>query len=165
MSLGVQSVVEPGAGEGPVPVGGTPGNPHRGGGLVQGQSSEEAELDQFRTRSVPPGEFLQGVVDGDEVVVRGLVRDEDAFEIDPLSTTASLVSALVPGAVNEDAAHGLGGGREEVPAAVPPGGRVTPDQSDVRLVDQRSRLQGLARFLLGHPGDGELAQLVVDEGE
>ena len=61
VSLRPQGVVEPGAGEGPVAVGGAPGDPQRGGGLVQGQAGEEAQLDQLGTGRVPARQFLQGV--------------------------------------------------------------------------------------------------------
>ena len=44
-------------------------------------------------------------------------------------------------------------------------GRVAADQPEVRLVDQGGGLEGLARLLVGQPGGGELAQLVVDERE
>src|SRR5262249_57809561 len=110
---------EPGAGERRVSVGGAAGNPHRGGGLVQGQAGEEAEPDQLGTGPVPVGQFLKGVVDGNEVLVRGLVRDEHAVEVDALPTAAAFFSALVPSPVDEDASHGFGGSGEEVAAAVP----------------------------------------------
>src|SRR5262249_54018514 len=70
----------------------------------------------------------------------------------------------LPGAcpVDEDAAHGLGRGPEEVAPAVEV---LVADEPQVRLVDQRGRLERLARCLRGHPGGRELAQLVVDERE
>src|SRR5262245_35201343 len=80
-SVRPQRVEEPGAGEGPVPVGGPPGDPHRGGGLIQGQPGEEAQFDQLGARPVPAGQFLQGVVEGDEFLIRGLIRDKKAVEL------------------------------------------------------------------------------------
>ena len=41
----------------------------------------------------------------------------------------------------------------------------SPDQPQVRLVDQRRGVEGVAGPLGGHPGGGELAQLVVHERE
>src|SRR5260370_1280187 len=45
------------------------------------------------------------------------------------------------GVVDEDAAHGLGRGGEEVAAAVPGAVRVRPAQPQVGLVDERGRVQ------------------------
>src|SRR5262249_41315679 len=67
------------------------------------------------------------------------------------------------GIVDEDAAHGLGGGREEVTAAVPVLGLFDVHQPQVRLVDQGGGLEGLARLLLGQPLGREPAQFVVDQ--
>ena len=39
------------------------------------------------------------------------------------------------------------------------------DQPEVRLVDEGGGLERLARLLPGQPGGGQLAQLVVDEGQ
>ena len=60
-----------------------------------------------------------------------------------------LAGLLAAGLVHEDAAHGLGRRCEEVPPAVPVLGPLDIDQPQVGLVDQRGRLQGLARHLLG----------------
>jgi hypothetical protein len=52
-----------------------------------------------------------------------------------------------------------------VAAAAPPLRLAAADEPEVRLVDERGGLEGLAGSLLGHPRGGELAQLVVDERE
>ena len=69
----------------------------------------------------------------------------------------------MPGPVDQDAAHGLGGGGEEVPAPIPVLGLLPAHQPQVRLVHQRGRLQGLTGLFVGQFLDRELAQLVVDE--
>ena len=50
---------------------------------------------------------------------RPAARTGQFVEVDPLAAPAVLGPALPAGLVDEDAAHGLGRGREEVPAAVP----------------------------------------------
>src|SRR5262245_30745428 len=50
-----------------------------------------------------------------------------------------------------------------MPTPVPVSRLSTADQTDVRLVDQCSRLEGLTRLLFGHPRRGQLPQLVVDK--
>src|SRR5262249_48110865 len=72
---------------------------------------------------------------------------------------------LAPGVVDEDAAHGLGGGGEEVAAAVPVLGLLAADQSEVGIVDEGGRLEGLPGPLLGQSCRGESAQFVVDQGQ
>src|SRR5262249_2561360 len=67
------------------------------------------------------------------------------------------------GVLDEDAAHGLGGGGEEVAAPLPVRPRARADQPQVGLVDQGGRLQRLARLLLSQALGGEAAQLVVDQ--
>ena len=66
--------------------------------------------------------------------------------------------------VDENAPHRLGSG-EEVAAAVPSAVVGGADEPEVRLVDQRGGVEGLAGRLGGHPRGGEPAQLVLDERE
>src|SRR5262249_34920384 len=121
--------------------------------------------DQLGGHGVFPGQLLQRLVEVEEVVGRSVEGVVELVEGDAPPAAAPLEPALVPGAVEQDAAHGLGGGREEVPAGVPGRPPAGPHQPEVRLVDEGGRLEGLTRGLLGHPGGGELAQLVVDERE
>src|SRR5262249_10962506 len=108
-------VVKPGPGEGPVAVGGPGGEAQDGGGLLQPPSREEAELDQLGTEGVLPGQLLQGLVHGREVV-RGLGDGEvDLVEAEPAPIAAALEAAPGAGAVQQDAAHGFGDGGEEMP--------------------------------------------------
>jgi hypothetical protein len=73
------------------------------------------------------------------------------------------VAALAAGVFDEDAAHGLGRGGEEVAPAVPLRRVRWSDQPQVGLVDQGGGLEGLARLLPGDPRRCELPKLVVDE--
>jgi hypothetical protein len=72
---------------------------------------------------------------------------------------------LAAGGFDEDAAHGLGGGREEMPTAVPPIVVGWPDQSEVRFMDQCGWLKGVVRRFAGHPHSRELPQLFIDKRE
>jgi hypothetical protein len=42
---------------------------------------------------------------------------------------------------------------------------LVPDQPEICLVNEGGGVQGVARFLLGHPCLGKLPQFVVDERE
>ena len=77
---------------------------------------------------------------------------------------AAFQTGLVPGLVNQDAPHGLGGGPEEMGTSAPLL-LVRTGQAQPGFVDERGGLQGLAGFLLRHPGGGELAQLLINERE
>src|SRR5260370_33082381 len=48
---------------------------------------------------------------------------------------------------------------EEMPAAV----AALLDQTNIRFMNQRRRLQGLSRFFVGQPARRELAQLFIDK--
>src|SRR5205823_6102090 len=102
---------------------------------------------------------------GDEVVpgVRG--GGCGGVQVNAVAVAAVLLPALAAGGVHEDAAHGLGGGGEEVPAALPAVLVGGADQAEVGFVDQGGGLEGVAGRLGGHPGGGEFAQLIVDERE
>ena len=58
------------------------------------------------------------------------------------------VALLAAGLLDQDAAHGLGGGGKEMAPAVPVSLR-RADQPQVRLVDEGSGLQRLPRLFLG----------------
>jgi hypothetical protein len=74
-------------------------------------------------------------------------------------------AVFTPSVLDEDAAHGLGGRGKEVAAVVPAAFVRGPDESEVRLVDEGSWLEGMAGRLGCHPSGRELAQLVIDERE
>jgi hypothetical protein len=84
-------------------------------------------------------------------------------QFDPDALAAAFRRPLAAGVLDEDAAHGLGGGGEEMPAAVEP--LPVADQPEVRLVDQGRGLQGVVGGLACHPDGRQLPQLVVDERE
>jgi hypothetical protein len=65
--------------------------------------------------------------------------------------------------LDEDAAHGLGRGCEEVIAAVPVRFLVAADQAQVSLMDQRSGIERLPGRLVSQLPRGQAAQVVVDQ--
>ena len=76
---------------------------------------------------------------------------------------AALQPAATTGVVDENAAHRFRRRREEVPAAVPELDLGRVYKAEIRLMDQRRRLEGLPRLFMGELRDGQLAQLVVNE--
>src|SRR5262249_8051547 len=81
----------------------------------------------------------------------------------PLSTP--LEGALASGVVDEDSTHGLRSRSEEMSAIAPVRSLPCANQAQIRLVDQRRCLERLARFFVSQLLRGELAQLVVHQGE
>ncbi len=73
-----------------------------------------------------------------------------------------LDAPFAPRLLNQDAAHRLGRGTQEMTATLPGLFRAA-NQAKICLMDQRGRLQGLARLLLGHFLGGKLAQFIVDQ--
>ncbi len=79
------------------------------------------------------------------------------------SLPAAFVGLLAAGLIDQDAAHGLGRGGEEVAAIVPALLGIVADQAHIRFVDQRGGLQRLPGILPGQSLRRQLAQLVVDQ--
>jgi hypothetical protein len=86
------------------------------GGFSVGHADEVTLFDQLRLHVVLGGEFIEGVIEGEQLVVVFL-RDRIQFrQLHPLLSAAVAPGLFAPGAINEDAAHGLGGGGEEMRA-------------------------------------------------
>src|SRR5690606_21974920 len=113
-----------------------------------------ALLGEAFERVVYREELLQGYV--------GLGGVAGEGEADVLA--AALVGALLPGVVHQHAAHGRGGGAEEVGAALPADVLVA-DEAEVGLVDEPRRVEGVAGALVAQPGARHLAELRVDRRE
>src|SRR5690606_16181701 len=85
------------------------------------------------------------------------------FDILPLQFTPSLEPPLPPRGVHQYSPHRLGCGGKKVPSVVPVLRILRTHQPQIGLMDQSSRLQCLPGLLLGNPGGGELAKLVVNQ--
>jgi hypothetical protein len=71
--------------------------------------------------------------------------------------------SLFAGIFDEDATHGLRRRGEEVSARLPSLRVGNINEPQIGVVNQRRRLQRLARFLTGELGDSKLSQLVIDQ--
>src|SRR5262245_23767947 len=99
----------------------------------------------------------QGLVQGDQILAD--FRNGGLLSVEILSCPAAAVlfTFLATGVVDEDTAHGLGGGGEEVAAAVPVQFLVLADEAQVGLVNQGGGRQRLPRRLLTQLLGGESA--------
>src|SRR5215207_9507907 len=132
------------------------------GRLLYRESAEESKLDNLHLLRVYLGEQVQGVVQGDEVHV-ALARNVYVLvERELLELAAALLGLVRARVVYEYAAHHLRGDAEEVRAVLPLNLRLVYE-AHVRLVDERSGLQGVADALAPQVARRELAQLAVDD--
>jgi hypothetical protein len=72
-------------------------------------------------------------------------------------------AGFLAGVFDQDPSHRLGGGREEVPPAIPVLFLLLADQPQVRLVDQGRGLERLPRRFPAKPLCRQFAQLLVDQ--
>ena len=143
------------------------GGPEAAAQLLPLVYDELRKLAAHRLTHQTPGQTLQPTALVHEAYLR-LVSDSDQASWDNrghffAAAAAPFLVALAAGVFNQDAAHGLGGRGEEVPAAVPVLWPGAGDQAEVGLVDQGGRLERVIRSLGCHPRGGEFAQFVVDE--
>lgn len=111
--------MEPGAGERPVAVSAGHAQLERFRGLFDAQAGVKAELDELAGRWIHAYELLERFIQSEQFF-RGFVgRRIDLIEGNALAVAPSFQGELFAGAVDENATHGLGGGREEMPPAVP----------------------------------------------
>jgi hypothetical protein len=145
---------EPGAGEGPFAVGGGPGQAQRGGRLLDRQAGKHPRFDDLGGHRLLGGQPFQGVVQLQEPLIGGGGGRLEALE------GKARRQLLAPRRFDEDAAHGLGGGRHFLAAV---GKVLIPDQPQVRLMDEGRCLQRLPRLFAGQLCRRQPAQLVVDK--
>src|SRR5262249_53128564 len=88
--LVAQGGIEPGAGGGPIPLGGDRGDAQARGGLLDREAGEVTELDQLRLERLLAGEPGERLVEGEQVVESVLDGQGDGVERDPLLTAAVL---------------------------------------------------------------------------
>ncbi len=152
--------VQPCAGEGRVAFGGGDGNAQQGGAFFEGEAGEVAKLHQFGLAGVVGGEAVQGVMDGEQFVAVFGGGDFETVEIEVILAATVFGALFAARAVHKNAAHGFGGGTEEVRAVFK---RSVP-QPQPCLVDERGRLERVAGVLAGHFHGSDAAELRVDGG-
>ena len=76
-------------------------------------------------------------------------------------SAAMLVAHPTPGSLDQDSLHRLRGSAEEVSAVGP--GMILPGNAQPGFMNQGRGLECLASRLVGHPGGGEFAQLLIHQ--
>jgi hypothetical protein len=131
-------------------------------GLFDGKPSEVAQLDQLGLGRVEAGQFLESLIERDQVLPWPINDQLGFVKLVPYLTTAALQGGLVASVFDENAPHGLGRGREKVSAPRPMTILTTIDEPNVRLVDEGGCAQCLSGLFSSHLVSGKAAQLVVD---
>ena len=155
---------QPGAGELPVPIDGAAGDVQEGGDLGDGETAEEAELDDAGLVWIELGQSDKGGIEFDEVRGSLLVDEKGGVELEALSATPPLLGVASAGGVHQHAPDGLGGDGEEVGAAFPDG-LVLIHEAEVGLVHEGG---GLEREILSLGAEvvlGDGAEFIVENGQ
>ncbi len=133
-------------------------------GFLDGHANEEAQLDHFSLDLALRRQFVQRIVDGEQLIIVAGEGKLGLIEIDPLLSAAVPHGALSASVINENAAHRLGRGGKEVSAVLE--FRIfLADQPHPGLVNQCSGLQRLPSRFVRHSMSSELAQFLVNQRE
>src|SRR5438034_164256 len=87
--------------------------------LVRRQPAEVAQQHDLRLDGVLLFQIIQGLVDGEDVVRRRLQDGPGLVQLLAAPAAAPHRAGLAPGLLDEDVAHGAGGGEEEVLPRLP----------------------------------------------
>lgn len=131
------------------------------GRLGHGQADEVAQVDDGGLARIGALEFLDRLVNGQDVIIgRG---DGDALiELRSLPITPAFERALASDLLDDDVVHGPAGGGKEVSPMIPRLAAAV-GQTQVGLVHESGGLEGLPGRQMSHPLSGHGPQGVVDE--
>ncbi len=154
--------MQPRSGIPPPPIDGRRRQAQRAGRLFHGQPGKVAQHHDLRAGLVPLLQLAEGLVEGQQIVLRRTGRDQTLPELHALPVAAALEAGVPAGLLDEDVPHGPGRGVEEVAAALPVNVLFAPHQPQIGLVDQGRRLKCVARGYSRHLVVGQGPQLLVD---
>ncbi len=144
-------------------IGGCTRNLQRFRRLFNAQPRKVPQLHQLGGLGILGSQSDERLIDGQQFSGHGRGHGVRLQEINPLSSSSVHDGRLPPGLLHEDPPHGLGRGRKEVAARLPALSLIRRDEPQIRLVDERRRLEGVSCRLLRHPRRGQPAQLIVHQ--
>src|SRR5262249_34257904 len=169
----VHFAAQPGAGEGPVALGGAQRNVEGLRRLLEREAGEEVELDELGHARLLSVEVFQGFVESDQLLVRRRADQLVLEQIDALPVAAALEAFLRARLLDQDAAHRFRGGEKKVatvgkrprPGSASPVSILLPalHQPQVRFMDQGRGIERLPRLLVRELLGRQFAQLIVDQ--
>jgi len=147
---------------GPVVFGGARRNAEGLGGFFVGQADEVAKFDDLSFDRMFGSKSFQRFMDGQELVVIAGTGQFHSFERHAALPTAVAQSAFLASAIDQNVAHGLSGGREEMSAIleaiIAAGNEAQPD-----FMDEGGGLERVSRGFVGDAMGRELTQLFIDQ--
>lgn len=156
--------MEPGPGHPPFAFNGGSGNAHYFGGLLNGETSEESELDELSLIRVERLQAVERLIEFVEGDFRDRGETDAVVDRENLCVATALLRTLVAGVVDENAPHQLGGHAEEVGAALP----VYPcliHQLHVGFMHKRGCLQRVVCPFPPHIVCRDPAKFLIHDGE
>ena len=154
--------LQPGLGQPPVPHHGIGRYLQDGRGFLHAQPTKEPKLDDAALPLVELRERLQRVVERDKVLTGSAVTTSAFVEGHACVAAAAFVRAPCARMVHEDATHDAGGDGQEMRAVVPLD-RLAVDQANIRLVDERRRLEAMTHALSRHAASRDPVEFLMDE--
>ena len=128
------------------------------------KTGEITEFDQLRLLWGFGFQLLKCFFNREKLIGAGIRQREEQFiQRNAFVVAAMFWTAFSSGLVHQNPPHRFSRGGEEMSPAVPVLRLLDVDEPNVRIVDERGRLQGLSRFLVRHLRRGEFAQLVLDQ--
>src|SRR5262245_13897849 len=139
-------------------------NAQRLGGLLVRKPAEEPQLDEGRRIRVFLRQFRKRLVYLQQRFIIRRHRHFQSLQLHPFGPGTPLQRQFLPRPIDQDPAHGLGRGSEEMLASLETWIRLA-DQAKPGLVDERSRLKSLPRLLVRQALPGQVAQFLINVGE
>ena len=132
------------------------------GGLFNREATEEPQFDEASLFEIECRQFLERIVEGDDVKGALAAGDERLVESDARLNAAALERATGAGTLDQDLAHGVRGNRAKV-RAVLPAVRPVLHQAQIRLMDETGRLKRLPGTLAAKVVGREAPQFLIDD--
>ena len=132
------------------------------GGFFQAQSPEEPHLNHLALSLVVFREFLQRIVEGNQVAARFVGERQVVNECHPHRAAAALLRPFRAREVDEDPPHQPRGHGEEMRTVLPADASAF-DKAQIDFVDERGRLEAVPGVLSRHLATSDPMQLVVDD--
>ena len=112
--------------------------------------------------SVNASKVVKSLIEQQDVAIVRLRRADPIVQRDLCSPIRTFCRVMAASVIDQDPPHHLRGDTEKL-RAVLPGDLVLTDQPDVRLVDQRGRLECVVATLVPQVGSGSPAKLAIYE--
>jgi hypothetical protein len=131
-------------------------------GFLERQPTKESQLGDPALAEIELGQSRQRFVERQHIDVGRPAFSQPVIERDLHPPSGTLGHAPTARVVHQNAAHDLGRHAEEL-RAVLPRGAVLFDQSEVCLVDEGRRLEGMLATLSPQVGRGAAMQFLIDQ--